>query len=260
MTIEGGGGGLVAEIREQLLFASTCLNQPLSDGQIQQFYLYLNFLLDYNKRINLTAIYEPKQVIARHFKDSLSCLMVTGDLSGFRLIDVGTGAGFPGLPLKIACPELNLTLAESVTKKTEFLKELVSILNFKNVDIINERVEVLGQDPRHRSQYDWAVARAVASLPTLAEYLLPLVKIEGKMLAMKGEGIEREHNESLAAFNILGGDEGVIEEVQYEYDAAAESWAGSHTSAHYLITIKKERRTPIEYPRRVGVQGRRPLA
>ncbi len=258
--MEKGGDGLGDEIQRQLLFAGKFLNQPLSEVQLQQFNLYLHFLLDHNKRISLTAINEPKKVISRHFKDSLSCLMVTGDLSSLRLIDVGTGAGFPGVPLKVACPDMNLTLVESVTKKTEFLEELVSILNLKDVDIINERVEVIGQDPSHRSQYDWAVARAVASLPTLVEYLLPLVRIGGKILAMKGEGIQREYEESQAALNKLGGDEGVVGEVQYDFYPATEGGTGAHATSHYLVTVKKVRQTPAEYPRRVGVPSKRPLA
>ena len=182
--------------------------------------------------------------------------MVTGELNGLRLIDVGTGAGFPGIPLILACPDLKLTLVDSTTKKTKYLESIIERLNLKNVDIINERIEVLGQDFRYRAQFDWAVARAVASLPTLAEYLLPLVKISGKMLAMKSEGITQEYEESLTVIKKLGGEEGVIQEVQYDLETNSER----EVSSHYLLTITKLRNTPSEYPRRIGVPKKTPLA
>jgi 16S rRNA (guanine527-N7)-methyltransferase len=189
----------------------------------------------------------------------LTCLRVTGDLNGVRLIDIGSGAGFPGVPVRIVCPELDLTLVDSVAKKVEFLRSLARLLELTNVDIINGRAEQLGQDPDHRSQYDWAVARGVASLPIVAEYLLPLVKIKGKMLAMKGEGVESEYKDSLKAIRILGGGEGAIKEVQLKMNTAVDNSVGSQALNHYLVMIEKVKETPDKYPRRVGVPSKRPL-
>ena len=259
MTFERKRDGLIQEIREQLLFVEEILNRPLSVWQLKQFKLYYNLLLDNNKRFNLTNITDRNGVLVRHFEDSLTCLRVTGDLNGARLIDIGSGAGFPGVPLRIACPELLLTLADSVTKKIEFLRSLARLLKLTNVDIINERAEKLGQDPVYRSQYDWAVARGVASLPILAEYLLPLVKKKGKILAMKGEGVEEEYEDSLIAIRILGGGEGFIKEVQLKLNTAVDSSLGSQSLTHYLVMIEKVKDTPDKYPRRVGVPSKRPL-
>ena len=259
MTIDGERDRLIGKIQEQLLFVEEILNRSLSERQLKQFNLYLNLLLDYNKRINLTAITDPNGVIVRHFEDSLTCLRVTGDLNGVRLIDIGSGAGFPGVPLRIACPELDLTLVDSTTKKVDFLRSLARLLELTNVDIIKRRVEQLGQDPDHRSQYDWAVARGVASLPILAEYLLPLVKNKGKMLAMKGESVEAEYEDSSKAIRILGGGEGAIKEVQLKISTVADLSVGSQTLIHYLVVIEKVKDTPDKYPRRVGVPSKRPL-
>lgn len=259
MTIEKERDRLIENIHKRLLFVEEVLNQPLSERQLEQFNLYVNLLLDYNKRINLTAITDPNEVIVRHFEDSLTCLKVTGDLNGVRLIDVGSGAGFPGVPLKIACPELDLTLVDSVTKKIEFLRSLATLLELTNIDIINRRVEQLGQDPDHRCQYDWAVARGVASLPIVAEYLLPLVKNKGKILAMKGEGVMGEYEDSLKAIRILGGGDGAIKEVQIKTNTTVDNSVTSQTLIHYLVVIEKVKNTPDKYPRRVGVPSKRPL-
>jgi 16S rRNA (guanine527-N7)-methyltransferase len=259
LTFDRERGGLIEEIHERLLFVEEILNRPLSEVQLKQFNLYCNLLLEYNKRINLTAVTDPNAIIVRHFEDSLTCLKVTGDLNGVRIIDIGSGAGFPGVPLRIACPELDLTLVDSVTKKIEFLTSLARSLELTNVDIINRRAEQLGHDPDHRSQYDWAAARGVSSLPIVAEYLLPLVKNKGKMLAMKGKGVEREYADSLKAIRILGGGEADIKEVQLIMNTAVDNSVGSHVLTHYLVMIEKVKDTPDKYPRRVGVPSKRPL-
>ncbi len=259
MTTDRERDGLIEEIHKRLLFVEEILNRPLSEWQLKQFNLYCDLLLDHNKRINLTTIADSNGVIVRHFEDSLTCLKVTGDLNGVRLIDIGSGAGFPGVPLMIACPEIDLTLVDSVAKKIEFLRSLVGLLELNNIDIINLRAEQLGQDPDHRCQYDWAVARGVATLPILAEYLLPLVKKKGKMLAMKGEGVEEEYVDSLGAIRTLGGGEGAIKEVQLKLNTVPDFSAGSVTLIHCLVVIEKVKDTPDKYPRRVGVPSKRPL-
>ena len=159
----------------------------LNDKQIHLFQRYEEELLDWNSRFNLTAVRDRDGIQVKHFLDSLSCLLVMSGRHPARLIDVGTGAGFPGVPLKICFPGMQLTLVESVGKKADFCRHLVSSLGLDKVDVIQARAEEIGQMPTHREKYDIAIARAVASLPILVEYLIPLVKIGGIMLAQKGE-------------------------------------------------------------------------
>lgn len=225
------------------------LGAPLSAVQIDQFIAYQALLLDWNARMNLTAVRDPAEIRLRHFLDSLSCAKVMGDLNGRSLIDVGTGAGFPGLPLKLLFPQLKLTLIESVAKKTYFLQAVVDALALDEVTILTDRAELLGQLPQHRQQYDWAVARAVAELRVLAEYLLPLCAVGGSMLAQKGEGVEAEIANAQAAIQILGGADPKLAQVILP----------QRDQPHYFVTVKKIGETPQKYPRRVGVPGKRPL-
>lgn len=225
------------------------LGAPLLPEQIVQFQQYEALLLDWNERMNLTAVRQPADIRIRHFLDSLSCVQVMGELNGRSLIDVGTGAGFPGLPLKILFPQLRLTLVESVAKKGQFLQAVVDELGLDNVTILAERAEVLGQQPQHRQQYDWAVARAVAELRVLVEYLLPLCCIGGQMLAQKGEGVHEELASARSAIVLLGGGEPQLASVTLP----------TREQPHYFLTIAKIGETTAAYPRRVGVPGKRPL-
>lgn len=221
----------------------------LTDEQKEQFEAYLGLLLDWNERMNLTAVRDSNAIQIRHFLDSLSCVMVTGGLNGRSLIDVGTGAGFPGLPLKILYPDLQLTLADSVAKKTKFLEAVVVELGLENVTVLAERAETLGQQPSHRARYDWAVARGVVEMRALAEYLLPLCKIGGHMLAQKGESAEREIRTAQQAFRMLGGSNITNKAIQLpEMD-----------TLHFLVVVEKVGETPANYPRRPGMPGKRPL-
>src|SRR5258706_3925379 len=164
-------------------YASDWLGVDLTQSQLEAFQLYSVLLREWNERVNLTAITEPEAIEVRHFADSLSGLKVIQQRQGQRLIDVGTGAGFPGLPLKIACPEMDVTLLEATSKKVAFLDHVIAELGLNGVWTVNARAEEAGQLADHREQYDWAVARAVARMPVLAEYLLPLVKVGGRCLA-----------------------------------------------------------------------------
>ncbi|MCA9916379.1 MAG: 16S rRNA (guanine(527)-N(7))-methyltransferase RsmG [Anaerolineales bacterium] len=225
------------------------LGVSLLPEQVAQFAIYQRLLLDWNERMNLTAVRDPEEIRVRHFLDSLSCANVTGDLNGRSLIDVGTGAGFPGLPLKILYPQLRLTLVESVAKKGQFLQAVVAELALADVEIIAERAEHLGQLAQHREQYDWAVARAVAELRILVEYLLPLCRVGGAVLAQKGEGVHLELPNAETAVSLLGGGQPTVSEVLLPY----------REQPHYFVLIQKIGETPAKYPRRVGVPGKRPL-
>lgn len=159
----------------------------LDPVQLRAFETYSELLLEWNRRFNLTAITDLTEIQTKHFLDSLSCLKAMSLSAEMRIIDVGSGAGFPGMPLKIAFPEIQLTLVEANGKKAEFCRFLAKELRLGEVTILNARAEEVGRDPLQRETYDWALARAVASLPILVEYLLPLVKLGGHVLAQKGE-------------------------------------------------------------------------
>ncbi|HSB65642.1 MAG TPA: 16S rRNA (guanine(527)-N(7))-methyltransferase RsmG, partial [Anaerolineales bacterium] len=177
----------------------------LTRTQLSALTLYERELVNWNSRFNLTAIRDPQEIHIKHFLDSLTCLLAMREPVPVKLVDIGTGAGFPGIPLKIMAPKIQLTLVESVGKKAEFCRHVVKILDLQGVDVVQERAEALGQDPNYRERYDWAVARAVAILPVLAEYLLPLVRVGGGMLAMKGESGPAEAHTADHALRVLGG-------------------------------------------------------
>jgi len=225
------------------------LGVRLNATQLAALARYEQELIDWNSRINLTAIRSSQEIRTKHFLDSLTCLLAFRETPPERLIDVGTGAGFPGIPLKILYPKMQLTLVESVGKKADFCRHAAGTLGLTGVDVVQERAEVLGQSPDHREKYDWAVARAVAILPVLAEYLLPLVRVGGSMLAMKGESGPAEAHTAEHALRMLGGHlrqlvpitlPGVVEE-------------------RYLVLIDKVAATPESYPRRVGFPAKKPL-
>jgi len=210
---------------------------------------YESELLAWNEQVNLTAIQEPGKIRVKHFLDSLTCLFAMRNKPMDRVIDIGTGAGFPGLPLKIVCPSMQLTLVESVGKKAEFCRHMVQFLSLQGVEVVQERAEILGQDPNYRERYDWSITRAVAIMPVLAEYQLPLVRIGGSMLAMKGENAPAEVHTGDNALRLMGGHlrrlipvtlPGVVEE-------------------RYLIVVDKIHTTPQKYPRRPGLPAKRPL-
>lgn len=237
---------------ELLTAGAKDLQITLKPEHLEAFQIYYRELVSWNNKFNLTAITDYEGIQVRHFLDSVSCLIGLERktrLAGDRLIDVGTGAGFPGIPIKILRPNIKLTLAEATTKKVKFLEHMVSLLNLKDVTVLNERAETLGQDPAHREQYDWAVARAVAEMPILSEYLLPLVKIGGHILAQKGETAPAEVQRAEWAINQLGGHTRHLQAV--ELRGLAET--------RYLVLVDKVAATPPQYCRRPGIPSKRPL-
>jgi 16S rRNA (guanine527-N7)-methyltransferase len=239
---------------QRLIQGSRALGLRLTDEQQASFRLYYEELIAWNARFNLTAITEYDQVQIRHFLDSLSCLLADEtrlalNHPGSRIIDVGTGAGFPGLPLKLVCPRMKLTLLESTGKKVVFLRHLVDQLGLTSIETIQARAEDLGRDPLHREQYDLALARAVAELPVVLEYTLPFCRVGGWVVAQKGEAGSAEAWASGQALSLLGGE--LLRVVPVELSGLPEDRS--------LVVIKKVGPTPNRYPRRPGIPSKRPL-
>jgi 16S rRNA (guanine527-N7)-methyltransferase len=226
------------------------LGLELGSETQRAFGLYADELLAWNEQINLTAITDPEAIEMRHFLDSLSVLLATPFAPGARVIDVGTGAGFPGLPLRLVCPQIELTLLEATHKKTMFLEHILKRLNLTNVRILNQRAEEAGQDAASRERFDVVLARAVAQMPVLGEYLLPLCKMGGKCIALKGESAVAEAQQAEHALRILGGH--VEKVIPVELPQVPET--------HYLVVIQKMAATPPQYPRRPGMPTKRPLS
>ncbi|MBS1248919.1 MAG: Ribosomal RNA small subunit methyltransferase G [Chloroflexi bacterium] len=229
--------------------AKTLFNIDLTPWQLSAVAQYMGELEKWNKRYSLTAIQSPEKVRVKHFLDSFSCYPVMKNTIINRVIDVGTGAGFPGIPLKILFPSMHLTLVDSVKKKTDFCRHIVQELGLGGVDVIRERAERLGKEDGHREKYDWALARAVAQLSELSEYLLPLVKVGGRMLAMKGDSGPAEAHAAGEAIDLLGGHLRQLEQLHLP----------GVTEDRYLVIIDKVAPTPEKYPRRVGIPAKRPL-
>ena len=221
----------------------------LNSRQIKAFSDFENELMLWSQIHNLTAIRDIDGIRAKHFVDSLSILRELKDPIPATLADIGTGAGFPGIPLKIVLPELRLTLVESVGKKAEFCHHIVKLLGLEGVEVLTVRAEELGQLQQYRERYDWVVARAVSSMPILAEYLLPLARIGGAMLAQKGESAHAETHAAENAFRILGGSLRKVSLVTLPGVA----------DDRYLVVVDKKAATPMQYPRRTGIPAKKPL-
>lgn len=230
--------------------AQNLFNIHLNASQIAALSLYERELLDWNQRINLTAIRDSASVRTKHFLDSFSCSLAWTSSPPKRLVDVGTGAGFPGIPLKIIYPAMYLTLVESVGKKAKFCQHIVDSLSLDDVNVIQIRAEDIGHLPEHREQYDWVIARAVAKLPILSEYLLPLVKIGGTMLAQKGESGPAEAQAAEQAMSLLGGH--IQQVIPVTLPSVVEE--------RYLVLANKVGATPAKYPRHAGTPSKKPLS
>jgi 16S rRNA (guanine527-N7)-methyltransferase len=229
--------------------ARDLLGIQLSVNQLSTLKEYESELITWNRRYNLTAVSEPDGIRTKHFLDSFTCLLAMRESPPSRLVDIGTGAGFPGIPLKILMPQCSLSLVESVGKKADFCRHIVEHLKLEGVEVYSIRAEELGHAEHHRQQYDWAVARAVARLPVLMEYLLPLVRIGGHALAQKGEDALAEAHSAEHAIQLLGGCLKQLIPVNLPGVADERS----------LIVVDKIAATPDRYPRRVGVASKNPL-
>jgi 16S rRNA (guanine527-N7)-methyltransferase len=251
---------------QKLIEGARKLGLSLTPDQVAMFRRYRDELIAWRSRVNLTAITDDEGIQTKHFLDSLSCLLavaasrsnsatapVPSEACLFkpdaRLIDVGSGAGFPGLPLKIVCPTIKLTLLEATGKKVEFLNRIISLLDLRGVTVIKGRAEELGHAPDHREQYDWAMARAVAEMPTLVEYLLPFVRIGGKALAQKGEDAPLEVASAEAAIVHMGGRLNRL--IPVELTGIAET--------RYLVLLDKVAAAPDKHPRRPGMPAKHPI-
>ena len=195
------------EFFEKMQQKSAFLGIRFSVEQLEQFFGYMDLLVEWNKKMNLTAIIDPEEIILKHFIDSITILKEIEDNS--NVVDVGTGAGFPGIPLSIMNSTLKITLVDSLNKRLIFLQEVINQLNLKNIEIIHARAEEFGQNKKYREKFDISTSRAVANLSTLSEYLIPLVKVGGKVISMKAAEAQEEINDAKKAIEIL--DAGPIE-------------------------------------------------
>lgn len=230
------------------IFKKECIKNNINiiEEKIELFYDYMKYLLDWNEKINLTAIKDEKEFIIKHFVDSLTISELVGDNK--RIIDVGTGGGFPGIPLKLSKENLNVTLIDSVNKKIMVLNDIINKMNLENIEALHVRAEDLAQNREYRESFDIAVSRAVSNMNTLVEYLLPFVKVGGYVICMKGPGYEEELNSSKNAISILGGKVEEIKELQINDELVRN-----------IVIIKKIKNTNSKYPRGQGKPLREPI-
>ena len=235
--------------KEELAKAAAEYGINLSDTQMEQYNRYFELLVEWNEKINLTAITEPKEVAIKHMIDSITAYDENLFKDGTTVIDVGTGAGFPGLPLKIFCPEIKLTLMDSLNKRIKFLQTVVEELGLKDVECVHARAEEGARNKKYRESFDIAVSRAVARLPILCEYCLPFVKKGGHFIALKGMQYHDEAAEAAKAIKVMGGSKTEIRPVKLpELD-----------DKRAVITITKTMPTPKAYPRKAGTPTKNPI-
>ena len=229
--------------------AQALFNVHLTGRQVIALTTYERELIEWNQKFNLTAIRDVAGIRTKHFLDSFSCVLAWKGNPPANLIDIGSGAGFPGIPLKIIYPNTKLTLVESVGKKAMFCQHIVSLLGLEGVNVINSRAEDLGQMREHREYYEWGIARAVANMRVLAEYLLPLVQVGGMMLAQKGESGPAEVHTAEKVIKLLGGE--VRQLISVTLPGVVEE--------RHLVLVDKVAATPPGYPRKPGIPTKKPL-
>ena len=235
------------DIRQKLILESKNLGIKITAEQAAKFQKYMELLVEWNDKLNLTAITEPEEILEKHFLDSLTTLLACKPKDGSKVLDVGTGAGFPGVPIKIVRPDLQVTLLDGSNKRLNFLGELCSELGVE-CRRVHKRAEEAGLDKAMRENYDIVIARAVAQLRILCEYCLPLVKMKGYFIAMKGPGANEELFEARNALNILGGDKVDVKQVQLP-----------NAGERNLVVVRKLSFTPKGYPRHGGTITKHPL-
>lgn len=227
------------------------LHLELSKKQILQFISYYELLIDWNSRMNLTAITEFEDVLKKHFIDSLSLISAVSDLAQkqYDLIDVGTGAGFPGIPLKIAFPNLKITLLDSLNKRIQFLNEVICKLELQDIEAVHGRAEDFAKPDQFRERFDLCVSRAVANLATLSEYCIPFVKPGGFFISYKSEKVNVELEEAKKAISVLGG----------RFQKNIEFLLPHSDITRNFIVIQKKNKTPFKYPRKAGLPSKEPI-
>jgi 16S rRNA (guanine527-N7)-methyltransferase len=237
---------------ERLVEGARQLSLSLTEHQLKQFQTYYEQLVEWNCRVNLTGITDYEEVQVKHFVDSLSIVLATERATcapgSFALLDIGTGAGMPGIPLKIVYPGARLVLLDSIAKKTAFLRHIVAELGLDPVDILTQRAEEIGHFPDYRERFDLVVCRAVSQLATVAELALPFCRIGGLAVIPKKNGIEVELSQAKAAIGILGGKLKTVQRVTLR-----------GLEQHLLVVLEKTAMTPSTYPRRPGIPAKRPL-
>jgi 16S rRNA (guanine527-N7)-methyltransferase len=238
---------------EELVEGASKLGIKFAARQVNLFELYYHELIEWNKKVNLTAISDYSSVQVKHFLDSLTITLALPvkemEKPDFNAIDVGTGAGFPGLPFKILFPAPRMVLIETTMKKAAFLHHIIAKLQLENVEVLNSRAEDAAHRPLYREQFALVLSRAVAPLPTVAELTLPFCRVGGRFIAQKKGEVEQEVNSAGRAVAELGGKLGAIRKIELE----------EFTNARYLVIVDKIRPTPDKYPRRAGLPKRRPI-
>jgi len=236
-------------LREILINGAKELGIELSERQIEQFLTYLEILQDWNKRMNLTSLKDPREIITTHFLDSLTVSEGIDEIGPIRVIDIGTGAGFPGIPLKILKPEISLSLLDSRRKRIEFLRYLFKSLKLKGLEIIWGRAEEYGRKEEYREKYDIVLARALARLNILVELGIPFLRIRGLFIVQKGQKLKEELEEARKAIEILGGELKGIISLRLPFSRKSRK----------LVIVEKVLETSDRFPRRSGIPQKRPL-
>lgn len=235
------------KFNSSLIEKAKLLNIQITQEQVQQFYKYMVLLIEWNKKMNLTAITEPEEVILKHFIDSLTVIPYLNKAD--TVLDIGTGAGFPGIPLKIIEQNKEFTLLDSLNKRIIFLQAVIKELNLKNIQAVHGRAEEFIKQKNLHESYDVVTSRAVARLNVLLEYMLPFVKLGGKCICMKAYDLDEELNDAKRAIEVLGGRIEHIDEVTLP----------NSDIKRKIIIIKKVKNTPSKYPRKAGTPAKEPI-